>query len=175
MPPLTQTQMQALPDVLTTDRFILNFGSIPITGDSYGALSLKCVDVSMPGSQNARFDVPLGNVDRSFRGKKTYGRQFSAAFSETVDLSSLRKLRNWLEACAGTDSGNSQGYISDYAVTANLQVFDTTGAAADYCDIFRCFIFDLQDIGLENSQTQGMRATAQFSYDYVQYAGVPIL
>jgi hypothetical protein len=29
LPALTQSQMQALPDVLASDRFIINFGSIP--------------------------------------------------------------------------------------------------------------------------------------------------
>jgi hypothetical protein len=175
LPALTQSQMQALPDVLASDRFIINFGSIPGYGDTSSDLTLKCMDVQISGNSNERFEVPLGNVVRSFRGKKNYSRTLACTFAETVDLTTLAALRQWLEQVVGTDSGNSQGYINDYSVTAQIQVFDTTGAVADNVSVFRCFIIDLQDHNMQTQSSQAVTLNATFSYDYVEYANTPIL
>jgi hypothetical protein len=168
---LTLTQEQSLPDVLATDRFTINFGSIPTFGSTQTSLLLKCIDVVIPGTSNQRFTVPLGNVNRSFRGKKEFGQQntMSVAFIETVDATSLQALREWLEYCVGTTSGNSQGYINDYAVTPVLNTYDTTGSIADTVTIYRCFPIDVQDIQLSTAQTQQMQVNAAFSFDYLIY------
>lgn len=177
MPALTQSQMQSLPDVLATDRFTINFGVIPGFGDTSTSLLLKCIDVYIPGTANQRFAVPLGNVNRSFRGKKEFGQQntMQCTFVETVDLTSLQALRMWLEYIAGTNSGNSQGYIADYAVTPTISVYDTTGSVADSVQLFRCFPENVPDVPLSTQQSQQMVFSASFSFDYAVYANTPIL
>jgi hypothetical protein len=175
MPALTQSQIQALPDVLASDRFTINFGSIPGYGDTYNNLTLKCLDCVIAGTGNEHFQVPLGNVMRNFRGKKMYQRQMSVTFAETVDASTVAALRQWNEQVVGTNSGNSQGYIASYAVTAVVSVYDTTGAVADTATFYNCFIADMQDYNLDTSTSQPVRVQALFVYDYVVYGNTTIL
>ncbi|MDE1905570.1 MAG: hypothetical protein KGH75_03860 [Rhodospirillales bacterium] len=177
MPALTQSQVQSLPDVIATDRFTINFGSIPTFGDTSTTLLLKCIDVAIPGTDTQKFDVPLGNVTRTFRGKKLWSggaNQMALAFIETVDMTSLQALRQWLEYIVGTNSGNSQGYISSYAVTPIIQVYDTTGSISDTITLYRCYPNAIQDVPLSTQGTQQMLVQAQFSFDYAVYSNTPV-
>ena len=170
MAALTQTQMQSLPDVLASDRFVLNFGNVPGYGDSYNVLSFKAMDVAIPGIQNEHFGVPIGPTYRSFSGRRNYIRTMACTFTETVDLSTLKCLRAWLENVRNTDSGNSNGYINSYAIVPTISVYDTAGNIADSIQLYRCFIIDLADHNMSTQGAQAVQVQAQFSYDYPIYA-----
>lgn len=176
MPALTQTQIQSLPDVLSTDRFTVNFGVIPTFGDTSNTLLLKCMDVTIIGTANQRFTVPLATANRSFRGRKEFGagNTFQCTFVETVDMSSLAALRQWLEYVVGTNSGNSQGYISSYAVSPIVTTYDTTGSIADSFTINRCFPESIQDVPLSTQQTGPVQVNATFSFDFIIYSNTTV-
>ena len=170
MPALTLTQIQSLPDVLSTDRFTINFGVIPTFGDTSTTLLLKCMDATITGVSNQRFPVPLGSVMRNFRGKKDFDQgTLQFVFVETVDMSTLAALRQWQEYIAGTVSGSSQGYISSYAVTAVLSTYDTTGSVADTVTLYRCFPEVIQAVNLSTQQSQPMSISCAFSFDYAYF------
>jgi hypothetical protein len=173
LPALTEAQVLGLPDVISNDRFTVNFGAIPTFGDTSTSLLIKCMDVYIPGINNERFEVGLGTMYRSFRGKRNYQRSMMMTFVETVDLSTLQALREWLEFIAGTSSGNSQGFIASYGVTPTITAYDTAGNAADTITLVNCFPYQLQDIALSTAQgTQAMLVQCDFSYDVPNYLSV---
>ena len=137
MAAFTNAQSQALPDIIGSDRFVFNFGAVPGTGNTLVPLSLKCLDAIIPGFSNERFEVRIGAQGRSFRGQKRYSYIAQLAFIESVDFSTFSTLRNWHEFVVGTNSGNSGGYISQYAVTTTMQMYDTTGSLADVATLYR--------------------------------------
>ncbi len=175
MAAFTNAQTQAMPDVIATDRFVFNFGSIPQSANTLTSLSIKCIDAVIPGFSNERFEVKIGAQARGFRGQKNYQRIAQLQFIETVDMSALKALRNWHEFVVGTNSGNSGGYINQYAVTVSMQTYDTTGALADVATFYRVFPVDVQDVPMSAVQTQQMMVSAQLSYDYVVFANTPVL
>jgi hypothetical protein len=176
MPALTQSQMQSLPDVLSTDRFTINFGVIPTFGDTSTTLLLKCMDVAITGVQNQRFPVPLGTVMRSFRGKKEFDQgTLQCTFVETVDMSTLAALRQWQEFIVGTNSGSSQGYINSYATTPVISTYDTTGSVADTVTLYRCFPDAVQAVQLSTQASQAMAIQCSFSFDYAVFGNVQVL
>lgn len=175
MAAFTNAQSQALSDILASDRFVMNFGSVPGgAGNTLTSLSLKCIDSVIPGFSNERFEVRIGAQGRAFRGQKRYTYQAQLTFLETVDLSTLDTLRNWAEFVVGTNSGNSGGYINQYAVTATMQTYDTTGALADSAKFFRMFPVDIQDIPMTVNTTQAMMVQGLFSFDYVKFANTTV-
>lgn len=175
MPAISLSQVQSLPDALTTERFVLNFGNIPGGGNSMFNLTIRCQDCSLPGVRDATFPIMLQGQTRNFRGRREWNHVLQCAFIEGVDLGCLTTLRNWKENVVGTQSGNSNGYIANYAVPASLQVYDTAGNVSDNMTIFRCYPVNIDDIALTGQGTQGMMVQATFSYDYVLWNGVTYL
>jgi hypothetical protein len=172
MPPIGLSQIQSLPDALTTERFVLNFGNVPGGDNSFFNLTIRCQDALIAGVRNATFPIMLQGQTRNFRGRREYQHIMQATFMEGVDLGCLTTLRNWEENVVGTQSGSSNGYIADYAVAVSLQVYDTAGNVADNMTLFRCYPVDIQDIQLTGQGTTAMQVLATFSYDYVLWNGV---
>ena len=136
---------------------------------------IKCLDAYIPGSSNERFVVPFFNVNRTFRGRKNFMQnQMQISFVETVDMTSSAAIRQWLEYIVGTNTGNSQGYISSYAVTPTISVYDTTGSVSDTIQLYRCYPDDLQAVALSTATTQQMLIQATFSFDYVIYGNTAV-
>lgn len=170
MAAFTNAQVQSLPDIISIDRFVMNFGAVPGTGNTLIPLSLKCIDAVIPGFGNQAFEVRVSGNQRNFRGQKMYQYIGQFTFVETVDLSALKTFRNWHEFVVGTNSGNSGGYIAQYAVNAVQQVYDTTGALADNATFYRMFPVEINDIQTNSSQSQAMMISAQMRFDYPVFA-----
>jgi len=134
------------------------------------------MDCYILGTSNQKFTVQLGPVNRSFRGRKEFGQgsTLQCTFVETTDLSTLTALRQWQEYIVGTNSGSSQGYISSYATTPTITVYDTTGSISDSVQVFRCFPDNLPDIQLSTQSAQPVVVQCSFSFDYLTYQGVSV-
>ena len=174
MPAISQSQIQTLPDILSTERFVLRFGTVPTYGDTFFALTLRCQDTQLPGVQDQSFQVMLQGHTRNFRGMRTYQHILSATIIEGADMAALTALRQWKEFVVGTDSGSSGGYIAMYSVTATLEIYDVMGNLADFCNIYRCYIHTIQDGQMSGTGSQPFMVSADFQYDYIEYNNVAI-
>jgi hypothetical protein len=173
MPRITLTQIQSLPDLLSSEHFTFNLGEIPNVGDGL-QLMLKCVDCNIPGFSTEAFDVMLHGVQRSFRGRKMYPRTLACTYVEDSTMDTLNTLRSWMEQVVGTDSNTSVGGILDYSVPATLTIFDQAGNDIDSMDFINCYVQDVPDVQVTGESSTLMRVTATFKYDYIQYRGVNI-
>lgn len=173
MPRITLSQIESLPDVLSSEHFTLQFGEIPNVGDGL-QLMLKYIDCNIPGFSTEAFDVMLHGVQRGFRGRRMYPRSLACSFVEDSTMDTLNTLRQWMEQIVGTDSNTSVGGILDYAVPATLTIFDQAGNDIDSMNFINCFVQDVPDVQVTGESSTLMRITATFKYDYAQYRGVNI-
>lgn len=162
-----------LPDVLSTEAFVLRFNNVPGGGDSRG-LTLRCQTCVVPGVENEKIEVNLHGFQMFFRGRRRQSGSMSVTFIETRDSNTTRSLRRWIEFVVGTRSGNSRGYKFAYTTRAELSVFDTTGATADFITIFNCFPANINEIPLDGGASTAMVVTCDFSFDYTVARNNPI-
>src|SRR5580765_6265272 len=112
---VTLNEIETLPDILSTEHFLLNLGAIP----GFGAnddLALKCVDANIPGFSTENYEVPLHGVVRNFRGRKMYPRVLAVTYVEDSYMRTLNSLRAWMEQIVGQNTNTSIGGIADYSV-----------------------------------------------------------
>lgn len=165
MPRITLSQVQSLDDIIMTDAFEFLLGNVPGGGNTQN-LTLLCRSAVVAGNSNEAQEVALHGYVRKFRGKKMFPRTLAVTYSETVNFEAHRILRNWLEYCAGTSSGNSQGYSNDYSVTAEMRIYDTTGALVDTTTYYKVFPQEIQDVQTQGDSGTPLEVSATFNYDY---------
>ena len=173
MPRISLSDVKSIGDLITADTFELLFGTVPVAGASKG-LTLKCYSVMYPGFSNMAFDIRLaGHVVRQ-RGMKEYTRQLQVVFAEDSKTNTMNILRKWHEFVVGTDSGNSGGPKSEYAVDAQLNIYNQQGILADKITFRGVFPFQIPDISMQGDNSALMLVTADFSYDNFESDNVPI-
>jgi hypothetical protein len=166
-------EFQNLPDILSSEHFSFNLGTIPGIGDSYSLL-LKCLDCNIPGFSTESFDVMLHGMQRAFRGRRMYPRTLAVNFVEDSTMATLNALRSWMEQIVGTNSNTSIGGIAQYGVNATLTIYDQAGNDIDSINFINCFVQDVPDVQVTGESSTLMRVAATFKYDYPEYQGVQI-
>lgn len=161
-------EINAQPDILDQTGFLLDLGTLPLGGSSQN-LAIKCLNCPIPGMGNEAMKVPLHGHTFGFRGRRTNPGTFSPTFYEVSDMSTLDVLRLWLEFTVGSESGNSGGYKREYAVDANLIVYDTTGKAIKAHIIEGCIIQDVPDVTMDGSSSSPVQVAPTFGYDRVDW------
>lgn len=162
------TQIAALPDVADVIAYEMNFGNIPGIGNSNG-LTLRSKDTNIPGISNEAFTVTLHGHTRNFRGRAMWPGTWSTTFTETVDAYTMSTLRAWHERVVGSTSGNSQGYLAQYSVNAQLVVYDTTGAVMKRMIVEECFPQDIPDVQLSGEASAAMSYPITWRYSRCIY------
>lgn len=174
--PIIRSQINALPDMLSADRFVLLFSNIPNTKNNpFTDFSIKVLQGSIPGVNQEDFQVSIASFVRNFRGRKIFDNNVNFSMAETVDFTTHNTLRAWHEYIAGTESGNSGGYSDDYAVTATIYTFDTTGLQVDAANFYKIRPVSLPDTLLSNDNTSPMMTSCNFAFDWVDFNSINIL
>ena len=170
---LTLDNIRSLPDIIPSDNFTLQFGTVPTHGDSR-TLTLKCLDASFPGSLNEAFEVNLAGFIVGFRGRKNYTHRLQVQFVEDKTFDTYNTLSQWLEFVVGTNSATSGGDKSVYSVPATMNIYDQTGAQISTLTFYSMFPTDLQDVPVTGQNTNLMQITATFNFDYISTDGTTI-
>ena len=163
---ITQSEINSLPDFLTTAEFVLMLGSIPGTA-STKRLSLQCKSTAIPGETVERVSETLAGFEKGQAGGRTWSHTFSCTFAETRDLAISKAIRKWMQMTRGTKSGSSTGYMKDYSVSADVYVFDTAGEMVKSTTIYGVFPTEFPEISLEGGTSHAVIEPAiTFGYDY---------
>lgn len=173
MPRIAYTEVQALPDAADQVPFELLLGTVPGIANSR-QLTVSCLNVQIAGSQNEAFDVTLHGHTRHFRGRRMNSGTLSATFVEVSGHLIRKQLTSWLEFCAGYESGNSQGYLADYSVLAQLVSYDTNGVVASRTVYEELFIQDLADLQHDGANSASMPLTVSFKFSRSYPSEVPL-
>jgi len=180
------SQVLALPDVLMTDRFRLDFSSLPTTSQTSGNpltngtdLAIRCQQCVIPGRQIEPVEVSLNGHTTYYRGRGRFPGVMGVTYVEFRDMATTSLLRGWQELVVGTDSGdglskNFTGSVAGtlnggggYARNARLTVHNENGDEAASFIVVNCWPNDIMDVNLDGMAAQAMLVTAQFQYDYI--------
>lgn len=161
-------EVAALPDVMDVIAYEIIFGSIPGGTNSRG-LTLRSKDANIPGISNEKFSVTLHGHTRHFRGRATPSGTWATTFVETVDMYTWRTLWRWHQRVVGLRSGNSEGYLADYSVTAQLNVYDTTGAKSYSGLIYELFPQEVPDVQVSGEASAAMNVPVTWSFSLIDY------
>lgn len=166
---LSHDEIQNLPDALTTEAFVLMFGSIP-GSSSTRRLTLQCKTCQVPAISNETIQIQLAGFQKRQSGTNNNDGTFTCTFMETKDMAISSRLRTWFQYCRGTITNSSIGYSEDYSRTAELTVFDTTGKAAAKYTIYKVSPQNIDAVALDSSSNAGaVEVSVTFRYDYCIY------
>ena len=167
-------QVNAISDPLDQTSFELLIGNVPIAGATLD-LTVKCQTVSIPGMSTEAFETMLhGHVIKT-RGRKMYPRTLSTTMIEDSTFATINKLRQWSEFIAGTETGNSQGFRLEYAVDAQLIVYNTKGDPINRTVFENFFPQEISDVNLDGSSSAVVSVPVTWSYDRITSNGHPIM
>ncbi len=165
-------EVAGLDDAMPAGEFRILFGTIPGGGDA-NQLSLRCQQVVIPGMDNEVMPVTLHQFDFIFSGKNTFPKVLVCSFVEGAkNMPAHKALVNWQQAVRGTKSGTAIGYIKDYSITAELHVFDSSGATARKAKIEKLLIQSVPDTQLDSTSVQPMLINATFGYWKTSFDGI---
>lgn len=168
-------QVNAIADPLDQSAFELLIGNVPIAGATLD-LTVKCQTVSIPGMSTEVFETMLHGHVIKVRGRKVYPRTLTTTMIEDSQFATHNKLRQWSEFIAGTESGNSQGFRSEYAVDAQLIVYNTKGDPISRTIFENFFPQEISDTQLDGSSSAVVSVSTTWSYDRIlSPTGHPIL
>lgn len=166
---IQRDEINSLPDALTNDAFTVMFGSIPGESDTR-RLTLQSQSVQEPEETNETITTMLAGFQKRQSGTNTNQGTFQVTFLETVDMAVLSRIRTWKQFCRGTTTGSSVGYSQDYTRTAELTVFDTSGAVSKTVTIYKCFPSNIDSITYDSANSaQAVVVTVTFTYDYAVF------
>jgi hypothetical protein len=165
MPPVIFDQIDQLPDVLLIDRFTLELGAIPGTGDGYG-LTLRCQNAVWPGSNTEAVETGLHGHVVAHTGRRMWPHILSCSFIDTNDAFVTNTLTQWLEWTKGSQSGNSQtSKIGQVIKFATISVYSETGIPSLVGLFQNLKIEELTDVQLDGQQSAAFMQQANFRYD----------
>lgn len=181
---VTYSDVLGLPDILSTDNFILylkapqpvitKLGSTTIADSIEKKMIIKCQSTSVPSFSNEAFDVSMHGFVLKQRGQKRYGgNTLSATFIEEANMETYKYLYAWSEVVVGTYTGKSEGYKGKTSGGTNryssdecyLEIFDTTGKSVDQIGFLGLFPQEIQDISLSVENSASVQVSATFSFD----------
>lgn len=171
---ISYTEVASQPDAADQVAFEILFGSIPGVANSR-PLSIACQSVQVPDSSNEAYTVTLHGHTRNFRGRRMNSNQMTATFIETSGHEIQQRLLTWKEYVAGFESGNSQGYLSDYSVLAQVVSYDTTGRVALRRNIEECFIQNVPEINHDGSSSAAIPINVTFKISRAYITSIPLL
>ena len=168
-------QVNSISDPLDQSSFELLIGNVPIAGETLD-LTIKTQTASIPGMSTEVFETMLHGHVIKVRGRKVYPRTLSTTMIEDSVFGTTNKIRQWSEFIAGSESGNSQGFRADYAVDAQLIVYNTKGDPISRTIFENFFPQEISDTQLDGSSSAVVSVSVTWSYDrIVSPMGHPLL
>ena len=122
--PVTFSQINALPDVLSTDRHELVFPTITDI-DGY-ELTLRHTTVTLPATQIGQVRFKYLGFPIARRGGDAFDNILNVSFNETVDGVVTRCLTAWQQVARNRETG-AGGLVSEYAANGQFTIYDTVG------------------------------------------------
>lgn len=181
MAKVTLTELQSLPDPLTSDLYELVIGLIPgsaasnataggagVATNSSGsanALRIQCQQVSIPSKTVEAVQVDLAANTLMFAGRMTFDHTMNITFVENRRMDIFNTLNGWAEYCRNKETQLGQ-YKAKYSTTAELYVYDQIGTVIKMFKIFGLWINVIPEYQFDSSAANLITCASQFQYDY---------
>lgn len=160
------SDVSGLADPILSYNFDLMFPSIPGGGDTR-ALTVKCMTTALPGMELEQVTSALHGVEVSHAGRQIYSKTFQATFYETRDGQTRGAIRRWIEF-ARNNGKNTGNFKRDYAIAAELLVYDDIPNIINTIKVFGLFPKQIDDQSFDGSNSNVITSSVTFSYDYTE-------
>lgn len=150
-------------DPLQQWNFNILFPNVPGSSDTRD-LSYKITSSAIPGTQVEQVSVETHGIKLNFAGRRTWSGSWNCTMFETRINSTRTRLLNWMEL-ARSWKNNSGSYKSQYAVTAELQLFDDIPTIARSIRVYGVFPQSIDDVSLDQSSAV-ISYSCTFSFDW---------
>ena len=173
MPAVAFSDINALEDTLSTDRFELLLEPSSPAGINQ-TLALRCQQVVVPEEIIEPMLLQIHGMEFSYRGRRTYDKAIGASFVEFSDAALGQSLRSWLQNVVGGESHNGQTK-AQYSVQGTLNVFDQSGNTAITYTLDNVWPSSIPQIQLDGTNAAPMIMQVTFTFDRMSQNGVTLL
>jgi hypothetical protein len=150
-------------DGITDDRFLFVASGIAGLTDTTD-LTFAVDSITLPGNRAAVQEIKMFGFTRKWRGGQTPGDgRVQMTLYENVTMSIYKKLLVWNANAVDPSSGNSD---PNWLTTADLYVYDTTGALATTITFYNIWCEEVQAITLSGQSSKAMQITTTLCFDY---------
>lgn len=149
--------------VITADWYML----IPYIPGSANprTMSYKINTTALPGTQIEQLVSEIGARKFAFAARRVYTNTWTATIIETADGSSRSDIINWMNLARPYSTG-AGSYKNQYAVTAEIRVYDAANRVAVLSEVHGLWPMQLDDASLDQASSV-LQYSVQFSYDHV--------
>lgn len=178
MAKVTLSEIQSLPDPLTSDLFELVIGRIPggagsnaTTGggsNSTGGantLRIQCQQVAVPSKTVEGVEVLLSSNSLMFAGRIIFEHAMNVTFVENRRMDIFNELNNWANYCRDNETQLGH-YKADYSTTAQLIVYDQMGKRIKAFEIYGLWINVIPEFQFDGTAANLVLVAATFQMDY---------
>lgn len=155
--------LRGLPDPLLQYRWTLIIANVPGGGDGR-RLQYQCKTSSIPGLSNEEVTSNSHGIDLNFAGRQMYGGTLSTTFYETRDMVVYDTLRQWLDFARNQRDGTGN-YKADYAVNAQLLLFDDTVKVIKTVNFEGWFPKEITEAGVDGSSSAIVEFSVNWAFD----------
>lgn len=153
---------QSVGDHLITADWYMLIPYIPGASDPR-SMSYKINSTMLPGTQIEQVQSEVGARRFNFAGRRLFTGTWNATLIETANGSSRADLINWMNLARPYVTG-AGSYKSQYAVTAEVRVYDAANRVAVMSTIYGLWPMQIDDANLDQASSV-LQYNIQFSFD----------
>lgn len=167
--PISFNQINCLPDILGSGRFMAMFPNLPGGGEGRG-LTLRNIEITLPPFENTQIIAKILGWSIAFAGRRTQQNSLTMAFYEDYTGYTHDALLRWQNTVSGFVSPIGL-FKKDYAIDVEIRVFDTTGQVSLQYRANNFWPMRVTPNALTES-SDPYRVEVDFSVDSVDYLSV---
>ncbi len=160
--------IRALSDPLMQYNWDLIIPVIPGVSGTERSIVVQSLTTSLPGMTLADVDVIIKGMQIRYAGQRQFAHDLECTYHETRQLIIRDTFLGWIKYARSVD-GLTGKYKSAYATTANLILYDDTGAEIRNVPFVGFYPKVVADTGLDGTQAgASVQVSVTFSYDSFQ-------
>lgn len=133
-------------------------------------MEYKCLSAALPGFNLEPVEVNFHAIKLKYAGRPAYSGTFTTSFLEVRDIATLKALRAWSMKARNHDA-NTGSFKKDYAKTAEITLYDDTGADSLTIKVVNIWPETVGDLSLTTESSTAGMIEVTFAYDYIKYEG----
>jgi len=169
MASFTIDQLRALPVYDLTTRWDINFVTLPVVGALGGflgdTLHFRCSSVTLPKSNNEKFEVGVRGFKTRHAGIQTYEDTMTLTFNETVDNTIFNFVKAWRELIWSSRQGSSFSK-EDIEATLLITLLDNQDKPRAKYTVYGCFLIDADFGEMSGESSEVIKPTISLSVDH---------
>lgn len=166
MAKVSLTELQSLPDPMTSDLYEFVIGRIPgNSGINTNVIRIQCQQVSIPSATIEPVNLELQGNSLVFAGRKVYTHDLSITFVENRKMEIFKAMAGWAEFVRQKQT-QLGSYKAEYSTTATLYVYDQRGVTVSTINYFGLWISTTPEYQFDSTAANLITAACTFQYDY---------